>query len=161
MLEYNFKKADRILSTSHIMAKEISLYTNKEIDITPFGIDFEHFKPEMNRFVFNETDIVIGTIKTLEKIYRIDKLIKVFSQLKKKHKDLPLKLLIVGGGSLELELKKQVYELGLVKDTIFTGYIPYNEVQNYHQLLDIFVALSERESFGVSILEAQSLGERL
>ena len=33
VLKYNFFKADKILSTSNIMAKEIQLYTNKDIEV--------------------------------------------------------------------------------------------------------------------------------
>ncbi len=44
LLQYNLGKADKILSTSQAMAKETALYTNKNIDITPFGIDTNIFK---------------------------------------------------------------------------------------------------------------------
>ena len=58
------------------MAKEIGLYTKKKVAVIPFGVDTEIFKPHKR----NKTNkIVIGYIKSIEKIYGIDLLIKAFS----------------------------------------------------------------------------------
>lgn len=46
--------------------------------------------------LFNSEDIVIGTIKTLEKKYGIEYLIRAFSFSKEKLPEHPLKLVIVG-----------------------------------------------------------------
>ena len=81
------------------MAAEIALYTNKKIEVTPFGVDLNVFKPQKVKSVFNEGDIVVGTVKALEVKYGIDYLIEAFDILCKKHPNLPLKLLIVGRGS--------------------------------------------------------------
>ena len=43
LIQFNLKKADKILSTSHVMATEIKKYTKKKIDVTPFGIDITKF----------------------------------------------------------------------------------------------------------------------
>lgn len=156
VLKYNLKKADRILSTSHVMADETRKYTRKEIEITPFGINLEEFQKRTVTSVFPENSIVIGTIKTLEKVYGINYLIQAFAQLKTKLNDLPLKLLIVGGGSQELELKELVRDLNLEEQTLFTGKVAYEEVPSYHNMLDVYVAASESESFGVAVIEASA-----
>ena len=157
VLKYNLKKASKILSTSHIMAKETKLYTNKEIEVTPFGIDMKKFKPENTKEeLFNKDDIVIGTVKTLEKKYGLEYLLKAFKILSDKYSELPLKLLIVGSGSLDKELKQLTKELDIEKNTIFTGKIPFNEVPKYHNMLSVSVSVSNSESFGVAIIEASS-----
>lgn len=69
LLKYNFHKADKILSTSKIMVKEIEKYTNKKIEVTPFGIDLNRFKPQHEDRPFDSDSIVVGTIKSLEKIW--------------------------------------------------------------------------------------------
>lgn len=97
MLKYNLKKADKILSTSNVMAKETKLYTNKDIEVTPFGIDIEQFKPMVFESLFDKDDIVIGTVKSLEEVYGIEYLIRAFKIISDKYENLPLKLLIVGG----------------------------------------------------------------
>lgn len=155
-LEYTLKRADKILSTSHIMAKETKQYTNKEIIVTPFGIDLDKFKPIEVNNLFNKGDIVIGTVKTLEEIYGIEYLIKAFKIVVDKYSHLSLKLLIVGGGSLERELQELTKDLHTDDKTIFTGKVPFVDVPKYHNMLSVFVSVSNSESFGVAIIEASA-----
>lgn len=161
LLKYNFSKADKILSTSHIMAKEISLYTDKLVEVTAFGIDLDIFKPQVVENLFDENDIVIGTVKTLEEKYGIEYLIKAFAIVKNRHRELPLKLLIVGGGSQAELLGDLVITLDLCKDTIFTGKVPYIKVPQYHNMLSVSVSVSvsNSESFGVAVIEASACGK--
>lgn len=160
LIRYNLKKADRILSTSHIMATETRKYTGKNIEITPFGIDLNKFKRYTFKNLFEPGSIVIGTIKALEKKYGIGYLIEVFGKLRSKYPALPLKLLIVGSGSIDDVLKEKTRSLGLENDVIFTGSIPHEIVPDYLNMLDIYSALSilDSESFGVAIIEASACG---
>ncbi|MCR4942155.1 MAG: glycosyltransferase [Campylobacter sp.] len=157
ILKNNLKKADKILSTSHVMARQTKLYTPKDITVTPFGIDLNSFKPmHTKNELFDENDIVIGTIKTLEEKYGIEYLIKAFKILVDKFPNLPLKLLIVGGGSLEKSLKNLALELNLNDKVTFTGAVPYEQVIKYHNMLSVSVSISDSESFGVAIIEASA-----
>ncbi len=156
LVKRNLKKADRILSTSHSMAVETAKYSKANVDVTPFGIDINIFKPQEVKSVFDENDIVIGTVKALEPVYGIKYLIEAFDILHKKHSGLPLKLLIVGTGSQEAELKQLCKIYGLGEDVKFTGWVNYDQVPIYHNMIDVYVALSESESFGVSVLEASA-----
>ncbi|MCK7519142.1 MAG: glycosyltransferase [Ignavibacteriales bacterium] len=47
-------------------------------------------------------------------------------------------------------------EFNIDKVITFTGYIEYKNIEQYHNMLDIYLALSvmDDESFGVAILEA-------
>lgn len=156
IVKFNLKRADKILSTSKVMAKEIKKYTNKPIDITSFGVDVCKFKPEKVKSLFDSEDIVIGTIKSLEEVYGVSHLIKAFKILVDKNLEYQLKLLLVGGGSLDSALKKLVTDLNLEKRVVFTGQIDISEIPKYHNMIDIFVALSLQESFGVAVLEASA-----
>ena len=158
MIEYSLRKADKILSTSRAMAAQTKKFTEKEIEVTPFGIDVDKFKPQKNESVFGPDDLVIGTIKTLEKKYGVEYLIRTFKLVKEKLPAAKLKLLIVGGGSLTDSLKELVNELNLEEDTIFTGFINPDEIPKYHNMLDVYVSLSteDSESFGVAVLEASA-----
>ena len=165
LLEYNLKKADKILSTSHVMARETKKYTGKEIEVTPFGIDTAKFSPEKaDRAAltpFAEHDIVTGTIKLLEKKYGINYLIEAFSIVSKKHPGLPLKLLIVGDGSERKNLENLAKELKISEKVWFAGMADYLKVQSFHKVIDVYAALSilDSESFGVAIVEAQGCGK--
>jgi len=162
LLIFNLFSATTILSTSKVMAEETKLYTTKNIEVTPFGIDTNIFSPSNTKEkLFSQKDIVVGTVKTLENKYGIDYLIKAFKIVKDKYPLLPLKLLIVGKGSKERELKNLVIELGLQSITIFTGFLDYDRIPEYHNMIDIpvFVSIEDSESFGVSVLESSACGK--
>jgi glycosyltransferase involved in cell wall biosynthesis len=158
LLRFNLRKADKILSTSHFMAKATHAYTSKPLEITPFGIDLAMFKPREVESPSGKNSIVIGTIKSLEEQYGVEYLIRAFNILHAKYPNLSLKLLIVGGGSLEYPLKALVKELNLENETVFTGRIDYDLISHYHNMLSIYVALSviDSESFGVAVIEASA-----
>ena len=156
LLKFNLRKADRITSTSKAMAVETTKYTSKPATVIPFGIDTNIFKRQEIESFFMEDEIVIGTIKSLEPVYGIEYLVRAFEIIKKNHPELSIKLLIVGGGSLESKLKLHVKELGLTNSVVFTGHVKAEELQRFHNMIHIFVALSLQESFGVSILEASA-----
>lgn len=159
ILKFSLSKADKILSTSKIMKEEAKRYTQKEIIVTPFGIDKDKFRPGKTNSLFKADDIVIGTIKTLETRYGIEYLIRAFYKVKKKFPQRSLKLLIVGKGTQKGYLERIVKELDLEGDTIFTGFINHDNVEYYHNMLDVYVAMSLEESFGVAVLEASACGK--
>ncbi len=156
LLKYNLKMADCVLSTSYVMAEETKKYIDREVLVTPFGIDMEKFKPQPVKSLFADTDIVIGTIKVLDEVYGIDYLIKAFKILKDKYPGLPLKLLIVGKGLEAENLKKLSVDLGVDTDCVFTGFVNHSLVPAYHNMICISCFLSNSESFGVAVLEASS-----
>jgi L-malate glycosyltransferase len=155
-IQFNLLCADKILSTSKAMAQETNKYTSKNIEVTPFGIDLAVFKPQAVVSLFAPDAIVIGTVKALEPVYGIDYLIRAFHQISQRHPVLALKLLIVGGGSLEQSLKTLVHDLKLSEHVVFTGRVSHDDVPRYHNMLSISVSVSNSESFGVSIIEASA-----
>jgi glycosyltransferase involved in cell wall biosynthesis len=156
VLEFNLRRADTILSTSHAMAKETNKFTHKEVKVTPFGVDTKIFCPIKVSSPFNKDCLVIGIVKTLEEKYGVEYLIRAFIILRKKYAH--IRLLIVGGGILLNKFSTMVEEHNLGQDVIFTGRIPYKEVQNYHNMIDIEVipSILDSESFGVSAVEAMA-----
>jgi len=158
ILKFILLKADVILSTSNVMAVETKKYTDKTILVTPFGIELNIFKPKAVKSLFGPRDIVIGTIRNLSPKYGIEVLLDAFKILKDKLPEHPLKLLIVGGGELDSKLKRIALNHNLMESVVFTGIVNYNEIPKYHNMIDIFVALSndDSESFGVAIIEASA-----
>lgn len=156
LIRFNLRRADKVLSTSYIMAKEIRLYNDKEVIVVPFGIDLNLFKPLKVTSLFEEGDIVVGTVKTLDSTYGINYLIKSFRILVHKYPEIPLKLLIVGKGPLMVELKSLVVNLKIEDRTCFTGEIAYQDIPRYHNMLTVAVYPSLSESFGVAVVESSA-----
>lgn len=158
LLRHNLKKADYLWSTSEAMMKETKKYIDKPIQVTPFGVDTEVFKPMSNKYRCNDK-FIIGITKTLSKIYGINYLIESLPKVISSYPELRIILRIVGKGEEENSLKKLVEELNLKENVEFVGYIDNEEAmaEQYNQF-DIAVFPSLFESFGVSAIEAQSCG---
>jgi glycosyltransferase involved in cell wall biosynthesis len=157
-VRYALKKADFVLSTSEIMALETMEYTDKEIFVTPFGVDCDKFK--LKNELKPKDKIIIGTVKTLEPKYGIEYLIRAFKILITKHPEMHLELHIAGKGSLEDRLKKLSKELAIEDKVKFLGFIEHNKVPDVLNTFSVYVAVSieESESFGVAVLEAEACG---
>lgn len=154
MVKYNLKKADYIFSTSNVMKEETKKYTNKKIEVTPFGVDINKFVPN----IIEKDEVIIGTIKTLEEKYGIQYLVKAFKNVKDKNKDMNLKLRIGGRGSQEEYLKNLCRELKIENDVTFLGFVKPNDVIKEFQNFDIavFPSTLDSESFGVAAVEAEA-----
>ncbi|WP_283163505.1 glycosyltransferase [Bordetella genomosp. 7] len=164
ILASNLNHATLIGSTSHAMAHRIKAVGNFPVVVTPFGIDHLQFSPGERRRPSTAGPIVIGAIKGLEPQYGIDTLLQAFhivvSQLERSHPDIArrLQLRIYGKGSQLSTLQQLAHELGVQDRVVFAGFIPHAEVPKALAELDVYVALSRQDSFGVAILEASSCG---
>lgn len=159
ILKRNLKKADYIWSTSRVMKKETEKYTNKDIKVTPFGVDINKFIPKFGRENIKD-EIVVGTVKSLEEKYGIEFLIRAFAKVKYSNENLKLKLRICGRGSQEEFLKNLCIELDINKDVTFLGFLNENQVIAEFQKFDIavFPSTLDSESFGVAAVEAEACG---
>jgi glycosyltransferase involved in cell wall biosynthesis len=114
--------------------------------------DRNALRPSLN---MGKEDIVVGIIARLVEQkghrYLIDGFAKAVTENQK------LRLLIVGSGALEEELKKQVQEECLQEKVIFTGY--RSDTVDLLNAIDIFAHPSLWEGFGLSVLEAMNMGK--
>ena len=158
IIKHVLYKADAITATSDMLAKETEKYVKSEKPVyrIPFGIDIKNFPINNNKT--KNTQICIGTIKSLEDKYGIEYLIRAFAKVKDYEND--IRLLIVGDGSLYSSLLNLSKNLGTMERSTFTGNVPYNEVVHFLHQIDIFVvpSISESETFGVSAVEASACG---
>jgi glycosyltransferase involved in cell wall biosynthesis len=155
ILKYNLSKADKILSTSHVMAKEIQKYTDKPIEITPFGVDLSLFK-KLQMKQQNDDTFVAGNVKTLAPIYGIDVLIKAFKLLMDNNPNNKLRLEIVGEGPDREKLQQLTRDLDISEHVIFRGKIENHLLSSVYNSLSVFVSVSNSESFGVVAVEAMA-----
>lgn len=164
LIRDNLRFADAVTSTSHTMAERTrSVGMLSDVTVVPFGIDTAIFTPGPASIDKRDT-ITIGTIKTLAPKYGIDLLIRAFAKAREALRpELPhvadrLRLLIVGGGPDYAELLSLTQSLGVADVTTFAGRVLHSDVPAQLQALDIYVALSRAESFGVAVLEASAVG---
>ncbi|MDD3095524.1 MAG: glycosyltransferase [Candidatus Marinimicrobia bacterium] len=159
ILKKNFSAADRVLSTSRVMAEETQRYTLKQVEVTPFGVDVTRFysrkgKAE-SKFMFPDgKNFIIGTAKPLEEKYAVDDLIRSFAILHQRFPGEHLCLVIAGKGSAEASLKDLARKLGVWEKVEFSGQLKHEDMPEFYNAIDVFAALSLEESFGVAVIEA-------
>lgn len=166
LVKKNLRAADQVASTSHCMADETRTLTPELMDIaiTPFGVDLNAYAGIKPVAAEQKPKLVIGTVKTMKPTYGIDVLIKAYALLLKSLRaksvvnapDLELRL--VGGGDQTSELQALAQHLGVAECVNFVGRVAHSEVPQELAKLDIYVALSRIESFGVAIIEAGAAG---
>lgn len=159
IMRKNLDAADRIFATSHMLTQILEHHWGVEAVRMPFGVDTEKFQEKKFNHYFPSSSVVVGTVKALESIYAIDFLLAAFSMVQKRRPDLPLRLLIAGDGSLRNNLIRQASRDCIPETVKFVGKVPYDAVPLIHQEIDIFMNVSQYESFGVSVLEASSCGK--
>jgi glycosyltransferase involved in cell wall biosynthesis len=128
------------------------------IHVIPSGIDFSPFQEVTSRdflrreFSFAPDDYLVGIVAALEDHKGHTYLIQASKFLKERAPK--IKVVVVGTGSLRLELDKQVRELGVEDIIFFLGF--REDVPRILASLDLFVLSSHLEGMGSSLLDAMA-----
>lgn len=155
-VKYILKKADRIMSTSNVMAKQTARFTDKDIEVIPFGVDTGLFRPMQT--TGGDGSFLVGNVKTLSPKYGIDVLINTFSIVLRTNPGLDAKLMIVGDGPCRSEYEGLCRTLGVMERVVFTGRVANEMLPEYYSRFSVAVSLSRSESFGVVAVEAMACG---
>jgi len=160
LLKNALSKASWVMSTSAAMAEETRKYTDKDIYITPFGVDMALFNPSKR---VPHDGLLVGTVKALEEKYGISALLEACAFVHDRRPDLGLKVRIAGTGAREAELRNQARRLGMDGYLEWLGFIPQEQAAREWASFDIALvpSKSKSESFGVSAVEAQASGTPL
>ncbi len=156
--------AKKITVVSNYLKKKIigtidSSLKNK-IEIIPMGIDTKLFNPNKRDLSIKERYKIDGPFLLFVGRLSPEKGIKyLIEAMPEVIKEFPTtKLLIIGTGTLEKELKEQVKNLKLDKNIIFIGVIQNQKLPKYYATADLFVCPSLREGLGLTFAEAGLCG---
>lgn len=106
----------------------------------------------------NENELVIGFCGRLCKDKGIVELVYAFTQLQREHKNIPIKLLLVGKyDERDLLPERCVIEIKNNPNIISVGQKQQNELPYYYSMMDLFVFPSYREGFGMCVIEASAM----
>ncbi|WP_081458012.1 glycosyltransferase [Desulfobulbus propionicus] len=160
--------ADRVITVSSALARILCADTqsHQKPDIIPMGVDASLFSPNKKNEAIRERYgihgpflLFVGRLTEKKGVrYLIDAMPKVIN-------DFPdAKLLIVGHGELEHELRNQVRQLGFDKVVLFAGGISNDQLPVYYATADLFIGPSvqvrngDTEGFGLTFVEAAMSG---
>ena len=100
---------------------------------------------------------VVTSIGRLEEQKDFPTFLTACAMVRERVSPLPVKILIVGQGSLRKELERQAQALGLAGETVFLGW--RKDIETVLALTDVFVLTSIREGLPNVVLEAMAAGK--
>lgn len=146
------------LSCSHLAAS--TLLGKKEYHVMHNAIDAEKFgfneaKRTQLRNTFGlDNAFVVGAVCRIDKLKNPFFLIDTFGEIKKRETN--AKLVWLGSGDLDDEIKQYANEKGLKNDCIFLG--SRIDVNDWYSAMDVLLFPSTLEGLGMVLIEAQASG---
>lgn len=139
------KKADAVTVICEGLRKDLIARGIEpgKITVIPNAVDVEQFsvggKPdtELKMKLGLSGSRVLGFIGSFYAYEGLDLLIAALPIILRQAPD--VKVLLVGGGPQDRDLKQQVMALDLKDRVVFTGRVPHDEVNRYYDLVDVLV----------------------
>lgn len=163
VLKQVFMKADVIQVISRYLADFArEMGARAPVEIIPNGVDipkfeFRNLKSEIEQLKrtlgIRESDRVVITVSRLVPKNAVGDIINAMQYLPP-----DVKLLVVGAGPLEQELKLKAKSYKLQARTIFAGEVVPDRVPQYLAIADVFVRPSLSEGMGSAFVEAMAVG---
>lgn len=160
LIRFGIEQSDYVTAVSHSLAKQTKelISPDKELHTIHNFIDERvyhkkkmlHLKQE---YGIRDDEKVLIHISNFRKVKRVDDIIRSFSRIEQK---VPAKLLLVGDGPEYCAMTSLVKELHLEKNVLFLG--KQDNVEDLLSISDLMLLLSEKESFGLVLLEAMACG---
>ncbi len=147
------RRAGKSKFVSSVLKNKLVIIKNG-IDTGKFQYDVKKRNKIRERCNLAKDDFVVGHVGRFAYEKNHEFLIKIFREINQRHPR--SKLLLVGSGQLEQDIKKQVEKYDLSFKVIFIGRV--NNVEDYYQAMDCFVLPSKYEGLGIVGIEAQAAG---
>lgn len=150
--------ATDFLACSHDAGKW--LFGRKEFIVVHNAVDLKKFeynlqeREDIRKKYKLENSFVIGHIGRFTNQKNHKFLIQIFYEFQKKYSN--AKLLLVGEGILQDEIKQMVKNLKIDNKVIFAGF--HTDTEKYLSAMDVFVFPSLYEGLGLVLIEAQANG---
>jgi glycosyltransferase involved in cell wall biosynthesis len=161
------RRADRFVAISTDIAEELQRHgvRPEEIELVTNSVDTSLFSPVnpgtkaalRQRLLLPADQTIVTFTGRLVSYKGLPLLLRVWEQVQRVHSQ--AMLLLVGSGGLDMhnceaDLREFVQAKGLQHSVRFTGDV--HNVHEYLQASDIFVFPTEKEAFGISLVEAMA-----
>lgn len=158
MITYAIEKSDVVTAVSRSLMEQTKQMLKIDRDIAVihnFVNEKEYFPktaPGLKRdFNIQPDEKILIHISNFRKVKRVQDIIYTFQKVKEQVK---CKLLLVGDGPEYTSMVQLVHELELQDEVLFLG--KQNNISDLLAISDLLLLLSEKESFGLVILEAMA-----
>ena len=143
MESFALKRADHVTTICEGLRSDIAArgIPQQRIEVIPNAVDVSAFNfgalpdPDLRSKLGLDGAMVLGFCGSFYAYEGINLLIDAAHRMLPRHSN--LRVLLVGGGPQEDNLKAQVARLGMTQQVIFTGRVPQAQVQRYYELIDV------------------------
>lgn len=124
----------------------------------PALLDAGRLEQERERLGLKGADIVFGFCGRFCKDKGTPEMLKAFDLFRNKHKDLNVKMLLIGSLDERDILPEETRRfISGDSDVVVTGWVNKGDIPYYYRLLDCFMFPSHREGFGMCVIEASAM----
>ncbi len=142
---YAVKRADHVVTICEGLRNELAArgVPPQKITVVPNGVDIERFSrssaPDaaLRASLNLDSAIVLGFVGSFYGYEGLDLLVTALPKVLVSQPN--AKVLLVGGGPQEENLKRRASDMGLSDKVIFTGRVPHDQVSRYYDLIDVLV----------------------
>lgn len=159
-IQFGIERSDVVTAVSDSLKRETyeKLEISKEIETIYNFVDESVFKvrdlaPLKSEFGIRQDERVLIHVSNFRKIKRIQDVVATFEKVRAK---IPAKLLLVGDGPERRHISNLVRGSEFSHDILFLG--KQENVEELFAISDVKLLLSEKESFGLVLLEAMACG---
>jgi mannosyltransferase len=159
------RRMDAIIATNDISASFLKV----QATVIPHGVDTNTYAPPASRAAaFAEAELpgryAIGCFGRVRAQKGTDVFVEAMCRLLPRYPDFTA--VIVGAivpeqTAFANELEKRIEAAGLAARVVMTGELPIEEVRRWYRRLTIYAFTSRNEGFGLTLIEAMSVGAAL
>jgi glycosyltransferase involved in cell wall biosynthesis len=154
---FAFRKADLLLPISDSLKEYLisKKFKNNRLIVSGNGVEVDLIRRARKDNKFNIDALFIGRINETKGIYDM---LKVLQIVRKKYPNFQLAVVGMGDKATEKQFKNEIIKKNLGKNIQLLGYRSGIEKYNIIKSSKLFLFLSTRESYGISLLEAVCSG---
>ena len=157
--QYSIENSNVVTAVSKYLAEYTSteMAVKREINVVYNTIDLERFKPhklpEFRQKYAHPDEKLLTHVSNFRRLKRVDDVIRIFAKVSEK---VGSRLLMIGDGPERHKAFELATKLGISGRVSFLGSFP--RIEDILAISDLFLLPSEKESFGLSALEAMASG---
>lgn len=159
-IRYGIEKSDIVTAVSNSLRDQTYelIKPDKKIETVYNFVDEREYHPQDSTKLKAELGIaadekVMIHVSNFRNVKRVQDVVETFSLARQQ---LDCKLMLVGDGPEMSRIIQQVRDLGLEDDVLFLG--KRDSTAEFYNISDIKLLLSEKEAFGLVLLEAMACG---
>ncbi|AQX55317.1 N-acetyl-alpha-D-glucosaminyl L-malate synthase BshA [Priestia flexa] len=160
LIKFAIEKSDCVTAVSDALIEQTNQLINPDKDICTvynFIDEREYHRKDVGNlkqdYGISDDEKVIIHVSNFRQVKRVQDVVRTFKRI---HERIPSKLLLVGDGPDMRNVSQLVKELNLEDAVLFLG--KQDNVAELYSISDLKLLFSEKESFGLVLLEAMACG---